>query len=205
MDCLVTWNFAHINNPFTKMMVAALDGEQLDVARFTKAGLELLHPMIELEQEPNMPAAHMASMFNAQGPNAVPSNRLASRLASRRMLFLFALIMLPVLLACTRNIGDQSDGWNPPVSEDRVVYIGDSMSFVDRVGTITEVVGKKVRVRFDDQRPESRGSIFGTTTLVLEKEANKCADCVNQQKFSTKCFFRSRVYEPVRCPNFERR
>jgi 3-oxoacyl-[acyl-carrier-protein] synthase II len=55
---------------FTDMMVAALDGERLDVAKFTKAGLELLHPMTELEQEPNMPAAHMASMFNAQGPNA---------------------------------------------------------------------------------------------------------------------------------------
>lgn len=55
---------------FTRMMVAALDGERLDVAQFTKAGLELLHPMTELEQEPNMPAAHMASMFNAQGPNA---------------------------------------------------------------------------------------------------------------------------------------
>src|SRR5207344_2269537 len=28
-----------------------------------------LHPMAELEQEPHMPAAHLASMFNAQGPN----------------------------------------------------------------------------------------------------------------------------------------
>ena len=55
---------------FTQMMVAALDGEKLDVARFTKAGLELLQPMTELEQEPNMPAAHLARMFHAQGPNA---------------------------------------------------------------------------------------------------------------------------------------
>jgi 3-oxoacyl-[acyl-carrier-protein] synthase II len=52
------------------MMAAALDGDHLDVARFTKAGLETLHPMTELEQEPNMPAGHLASMFNAQGPNA---------------------------------------------------------------------------------------------------------------------------------------
>ncbi len=54
----------------TQMMVAALDGEKLDVAQFTKRGLELLHPITELEQEPNMPAAHLASMLNAQGPNA---------------------------------------------------------------------------------------------------------------------------------------
>ena len=55
---------------FTEMMVAALDGDQLDVAKFTKKGLEILHPIRELEQEPNMPAAHLASLFNAQGPNA---------------------------------------------------------------------------------------------------------------------------------------
>jgi 3-oxoacyl-[acyl-carrier-protein] synthase II len=40
------------------------------VAKFTKAGLETLHPVVELEQEPNMPAGHLASMFDAQGPNA---------------------------------------------------------------------------------------------------------------------------------------
>lgn len=54
---------------FTEMMVAALDGDQLDMAKFTKRGLETLHPIAELEQEPNMPAAHLASLFNAQGPN----------------------------------------------------------------------------------------------------------------------------------------
>lgn len=57
-------------NNFTQMMISALDGDQLDVARFTKAGLEVLHPLAELEQEPNMPAGHMAALFNAQGPNA---------------------------------------------------------------------------------------------------------------------------------------
>jgi 3-oxoacyl-[acyl-carrier-protein] synthase II len=57
-------------NCFTQMMAAALDGDKLDVAKFTKAGLETLHPVVELEQEPNMPAGHLASMFNAQGPNA---------------------------------------------------------------------------------------------------------------------------------------
>lgn len=56
-------------NSFTKMMTAALVDKKLDLARFTKAGLETLNPTTELEQEPNMPAGHMASMFNAQGPN----------------------------------------------------------------------------------------------------------------------------------------
>lgn len=48
----------------------------------------------------------------------------ASRIANRRLLILFALVMLPILAACTRNIGDQSDGWNPPVSVGGVVYVG---------------------------------------------------------------------------------
>jgi 3-oxoacyl-[acyl-carrier-protein] synthase II len=56
-------------NSFTQMMTAALDGERLDLARFTQAGLQILDPMTELEQEPNMPAGHIASMFNVQGPN----------------------------------------------------------------------------------------------------------------------------------------
>ncbi len=55
---------------FSQMMAQALEGETLDVAAFTREGLETLHPMAELEQEPHMPAAHLASMFNAQGPNA---------------------------------------------------------------------------------------------------------------------------------------
>ncbi|MFH1919350.1 MAG: beta-ketoacyl-ACP synthase II [Planctomycetota bacterium] len=54
---------------FTQMMVAALEGESLDLARFTKTGMEILHPIAELEQEPNMPAGHLASLFDAQGPN----------------------------------------------------------------------------------------------------------------------------------------
>ncbi len=54
---------------FTEMMVAALDGPNLDLAKFTKKGLEVLNPIVELEQEPNMPAGHLASLFNAQGPN----------------------------------------------------------------------------------------------------------------------------------------
>lgn len=54
---------------FTQMMVHALEGDQLDLPRFTKKGLEILHPIAELEQEPNMPAGHLASLFGAEGPN----------------------------------------------------------------------------------------------------------------------------------------
>ncbi len=56
---------------FTQMVLAAVDGdENLDVAAFIKRGIEILNPVDELEQEPNMPAGHLASMFDAQGPNA---------------------------------------------------------------------------------------------------------------------------------------
>ncbi|GIX03595.1 MAG: 3-oxoacyl-[acyl-carrier-protein] synthase 2 [Planctomycetaceae bacterium] len=44
------------------------DGE-IDLERFTRIGLEKLHAQTEMEQEPNMPAGHLASLFNAQGPN----------------------------------------------------------------------------------------------------------------------------------------
>jgi 3-oxoacyl-[acyl-carrier-protein] synthase II len=54
---------------FTQMIMSALDGDKLDIAKFTKTGMEILHPIAELEQEPNMPAGHLASLFNAQGPN----------------------------------------------------------------------------------------------------------------------------------------
>ncbi len=54
---------------FTRMMVSALKGPELDVAQFTKTGMEILDPIDELEQEPNMPAGHLAGLFNAQGPN----------------------------------------------------------------------------------------------------------------------------------------
>jgi 3-oxoacyl-[acyl-carrier-protein] synthase II len=54
---------------FMRMMAAALEDETLDVAGFTKEGLETLQPLNEVEQDPNMPAAHVASLFDAQGPN----------------------------------------------------------------------------------------------------------------------------------------
>ena len=56
---------------FASMMATALDEEgNLDLAKFTRAGLDTLNPVVELEQEPNMPPGHIASMFGAQGPNA---------------------------------------------------------------------------------------------------------------------------------------
>ncbi|MGI9518163.1 MAG: beta-ketoacyl-[acyl-carrier-protein] synthase family protein, partial [Pirellulaceae bacterium] len=56
---------------FATMMAAGLDDEgNLDIVKFMNKGLEYLNPVLELEQEPNMPVGHMAAMFNAQGPNA---------------------------------------------------------------------------------------------------------------------------------------
>ena len=54
---------------FSQMMTAAIADGDFDAAKFIARGLELLDPAKELEQEPNMPAAHLATMFNAQGPN----------------------------------------------------------------------------------------------------------------------------------------
>jgi 3-oxoacyl-[acyl-carrier-protein] synthase II len=47
---------------------AQKDGE-VDLEAFTKLGFERLHAQTELEQEPNMPAGYLASLFDAQGPN----------------------------------------------------------------------------------------------------------------------------------------
>jgi 3-oxoacyl-[acyl-carrier-protein] synthase II len=54
---------------FTEMMLSALEGGEFDITRFTQKGMEILNPLTELEQEPNMPASHLATLFNAQGPN----------------------------------------------------------------------------------------------------------------------------------------
>ena len=58
-------------NFFTQMIIDSLDeNQEIDTAAFIKSGLEILSPLKELEQEPSMPSGHLASMFNAQGPNA---------------------------------------------------------------------------------------------------------------------------------------
>ncbi len=56
---------------FTTMMAAGLkEGGDFQLASFLSKGMEVLDAQAELEQEPNMPAAHLAAMFDAQGPNA---------------------------------------------------------------------------------------------------------------------------------------
>jgi 3-oxoacyl-[acyl-carrier-protein] synthase II len=55
---------------FTQTVAQSLNGDELNVAKFIKNGMELLDAEMELEQEPNMPAAHLAALFDAQGYNA---------------------------------------------------------------------------------------------------------------------------------------
>jgi 3-oxoacyl-[acyl-carrier-protein] synthase II len=54
---------------FMQMIAQAQRDGELDLEIFTKLGLEQLDAQRELEQEPNMPAGHLASLFDAQGPN----------------------------------------------------------------------------------------------------------------------------------------
>ena len=68
--------------------------------------------------EPNI--AHSPTRPASDVSRAIPSRRLVNR----RLLILFALALIPILIGCTRNIGNESDGWNPVVSSDGVVYIG---------------------------------------------------------------------------------
>ena len=44
------------------------DGE-FDLEHFTRESLSRMNPHREVEQEPNMPAGHLAGLFDAQGPN----------------------------------------------------------------------------------------------------------------------------------------
>jgi 3-oxoacyl-[acyl-carrier-protein] synthase II len=45
------------------------DERQIDSAQFIREGLQHLHGLRELEQEPGMAASHIAEMFDCQGPN----------------------------------------------------------------------------------------------------------------------------------------
>ena len=54
---------------FTDMMVDAWKDGELDLEAFTASGLRRMHPEVELEQEPNMTAGHLAALFGAEGPN----------------------------------------------------------------------------------------------------------------------------------------
>ncbi len=55
---------------FTSMMAAGLKDGPFNLSGFLAKGMEILDAEAELEQEPNMPSAHLAAMFDAQGPNA---------------------------------------------------------------------------------------------------------------------------------------
>ncbi len=54
---------------FSAMMVASVKDGEFDLSKFVSEGLAQLDPQAELEQEPNMPVAYVASMFGAEGPN----------------------------------------------------------------------------------------------------------------------------------------
>lgn len=58
-------NFSH----FTQLVTAGMnDDKTIDSARFIAKGLEILNPIQEIEQEPNLPSAHLSAMFGACGP-----------------------------------------------------------------------------------------------------------------------------------------
>ncbi len=51
------------------MIASSQKNGEVDLEAFTRAGLSKLNAQREMEQEPNMPAGHLASLFDAQGPN----------------------------------------------------------------------------------------------------------------------------------------
>ena len=55
---------------FTSMMAAGVEHGAFDLAAFLRRGREILDVEAELDQEPNMPSAHLAALFDAQGPNS---------------------------------------------------------------------------------------------------------------------------------------
>jgi 3-oxoacyl-[acyl-carrier-protein] synthase II len=54
---------------YTEMVRAGLD-HGFHLKAFLQRGCELLDSIYEMEQEPNMPSAHLAELFDMQGPNA---------------------------------------------------------------------------------------------------------------------------------------
>jgi 3-oxoacyl-[acyl-carrier-protein] synthase II len=54
---------------FMEIVAQSEKDRQVDVEKFSQLSLKLLNPKMEMEQEPNMTAGHLASIFNAQGPN----------------------------------------------------------------------------------------------------------------------------------------
>jgi len=54
---------------FMSLVATAHNEGGVNVEQFTREFITSMNPQFELELEPNMPAAHLASLFNAQGPN----------------------------------------------------------------------------------------------------------------------------------------
>lgn len=55
---------------FTRIVHEALEGDHFQIDRFTRDALRIWRPDEEAELELNMPACHVAALFDAQGPNA---------------------------------------------------------------------------------------------------------------------------------------
>lgn len=55
---------------FTSMVSAGVQSGGFNLGNFLRHGQKIMDMATELEQEPNMPAAHLADLFNAQGPNS---------------------------------------------------------------------------------------------------------------------------------------
>jgi 3-oxoacyl-[acyl-carrier-protein] synthase II len=55
---------------FVHLIDRSTRASRVDTARFTRVGLQSLHPVREADQEPGAPAAHLAAVFGASGPNA---------------------------------------------------------------------------------------------------------------------------------------
>lgn len=56
-------------NMFMGMIAQSRKDNGVDLESFARLGMERMNADIEREQEPNMTAGHLASLFNAQGPN----------------------------------------------------------------------------------------------------------------------------------------
>lgn len=54
---------------FMSLVSEAYREGRIDLQNFTESFISRMNPRYELELEPNMPAAHLSSLFNAQGPN----------------------------------------------------------------------------------------------------------------------------------------
>ncbi len=54
---------------FMSLVAEASRDGSVDLRHFTQCFIDRMNPRFELELEPNMPAAHLSALFNAQGPN----------------------------------------------------------------------------------------------------------------------------------------